>query len=400
VRVCGVRPWPPGTRTHQFGLQGWRTMVKGGEYDFAILFVCLLILGLQIHNPFQPARQNTCQCAVAGGPKEEPRRATERSSPDLIPAAHAAQRSPPEPAPVYRRPREATAAAARPGGGGGLSTDELLRELDSIQVKAKEQQATLAAAGRMPPASPILDHLRESEASGASTGAVGGPRGPLAATPLGTQGASSRPPQSGGGLAGTGAVVPSDAPLLRRRDDFGRFLEARQPRGLGVVLGVGRGDFALRLLGDWASSQGVYLVDPFIYIWRGYDDPSNLNDREHQMIFEELRNRLAFFEGRYVLVRDFSHSFAETYLRGANTPGLPTFVYVDANHGEQAVSRDLELWWPLLASGGVLAGSTYADDADGRVRVRTSVDRFASRNSLKVYLTHDDMPPSWFVFKS
>merc|ERR1719408_949162 len=106
---------------------------------------------------------------------------------------------------------------------------------------------------------------------------------------------------------GATASVGGDAPLLRSRTDFGRFLEARQPRGLGVVLGVGRGDFALRLLADWASSQGLYLVDPFIHIWRGYNDPANIPDRDHQVLFEDLRNRLAPFEGRHVLVRDFSH---------------------------------------------------------------------------------------------
>jgi hypothetical protein len=194
--------------------------------------------------------------------------------------------------------------------------------------------------------------------------------------------------------------MPPTDNMLRQRSNFGRFLESVQPRGLGVVLGVGRGEFALRLLSDWASAQGLYLVDPFIHIWRGYDDPSNLSDRDHQVIFEELRNRLAPFEGRHVLVRDFSHSFAEVYQRGGNTPGLPSFVYIDANHAEAAVSRDLELWWPLLASGGILAGSTYTDDAEGRIRVKTAVDRFTARHGAKVYLTHDDVPPSWFIFKS
>ena len=40
---------------------------------------------------------------------------------------------------------------------------ELIVRLDSIQDKAKDQQATLAAAGRMPPPSPILQHLKETE---------------------------------------------------------------------------------------------------------------------------------------------------------------------------------------------------------------------------------------------
>lgn len=51
----------------------------------------------------------------------------------------------------------------------------MLLRLDSIQDKAKDQQvcsrvqptqsqATLAGAGRMPPPSPILQHLKETEA--------------------------------------------------------------------------------------------------------------------------------------------------------------------------------------------------------------------------------------------
>merc|ERR1719401_786053 len=104
--------------------------------------------------------------------------------------------------------------------------------------------------------------------------------------------------------AGVAAGATQMPLMLRRRDDFGRFLETRQPRGLGVVLGVGRGEFALRLLRDWASAQGVYLVDPYIHIWQGYDDAANLQDREHQLVFEDVRNRLASFEGRYVLARE------------------------------------------------------------------------------------------------
>lgn len=382
-------------------------MVKGGEsggYDFAILVTCLLILALQIHNPFQSSRHGPCICD--GQPsaqtqfRDSPSQPPVRASPQA--GRPAAAPAPPE----SRRPREAVAAVAKPG---GLSTDELLRELDSIQVKAKEQQETLASAGRMPPPSPILEQLREVEGSSHPDNTAGraAPRAmPAAAypsaasqappsSPLGTNGAQA----SMGGGGGSALSAPADAPVLRSRSDFGRFLEQRQPRGLGVVLGVGRGDFALRLLADWGSSQGLYLVDPFIHIWRGYDDPSNLNDRDHQVQFEDLRNRLAPFEGRHVLIRDFSHSFAEQYQRGGQTAGPPSFVYIDANHAEQAVSRDLELWWPLLAAGGILSGSTYTDDKDGRVHVKKAVDRFAVGIGAKVYLTHDDMPPSWFIFK-
>lgn len=386
-----------------------------GDYELPTLVTCLLILVLQIHNPFQRTYPSTCHCdgggtaASASIPVNAGSRSVGKSSeasqgPSPPPGAPSS-RGGADPAPVYRRPREVVPSAPAPG---GLSTDALLRELDSIQAKAKEQQDTLAAAGRMPPPSPILQHLKETEAAEGGA-AMGGMRtdGRGAAQASMAQMPSAPPPsmQSWGGVQAesgstlTAAAGPGGAPLLRRRDDLGRFLEARQPRGLGVVLGVGRGDFALQLLGDWVSAQGVYLVDPYIHVWQGYDDPANLSDREHQLVFEELRSRLTPFEGKYVLVRDFSHSFAEVYRSGGTAPGLPTFIYIDANHAEKAVERDLNLWWPLLAPGGVLAGSTYVDDASGRIRVQTVVDRFVARQHVNLYLTHDDTPPSWFIFK-
>jgi len=388
------------------------------------LTTCLLILALQIHNPFQTAgqRRGSCECPsdrasteASGGFTASSHSAATPSESHRSSSRAGAYQQPQslddsESAPVYRRPqKQVPPTSANKGGKVGLSTDELLRELDSIQVKAKEQQETLAAAGRMPPASPILQQLKESEEPEVRPRAR-----PVAAAPAMPPAVPHNmppaiPPSSslgadpGLGLGagfGADAMQAQHAPGLRRRDDIGRFLDARQPRGLGVVLGVGRGDFALRLLGDWSSAGGVYLVDPFIHIWRGYNDPANVPDREHQLIFEDLRNRLVPYEGRYVLVRDFSHSFAELYRQGGTAPGLPAFVYIDANHGEEAVSRDLELWWPLLSPGGMLAGSTYMDDAEGSVRVRTAVDRFAARRQLQLFLTHDDAPPSWFFFKN
>lgn len=371
-----------------------------GEYDFWILVTCLLILALQIHNPFQPGRQGACQYGEQASAASLQPAALQAGR-----AAAAAQQAHAEALPVSRRPQAVPAGPA----GGGLSTEDLLRELDSIQVKAKEQQDTLSAAGRMPPASPVLQQIKEMEAGIPET-----PRRVAAApaaspTPaMRAQAAPLLPTAAAGYPAGVPPAVPAagagagaaQLPLmLQRRDDFGRFLNMRQPQGLGVILGVGRGDFALRLLNDWTVSQGVYLVDPYIHIWRGYDDPGNLQDREHQLMYEDLRNRLVQFEGRYVLVRDFSHSFAETYQKGGQSPGSPSFVYVDANPAEEAVSRDLDLWWPLLASGGILAGGSYTDSNDKKARVKTVVDRFATKLGLQVYLTHDDVPPSWFLMK-
>eukprot|EP00929_Paragymnodinium_shiwhaense_P008409 TRINITY_DN112369_c0_g1_i1.p1 TRINITY_DN112369_c0_g1~~TRINITY_DN112369_c0_g1_i1.p1 ORF type:complete len:353 (+),score=80.26 TRINITY_DN112369_c0_g1_i1:150-1208(+) len=348
-----------------------------GEYEFPILVTCLLILGLQIHNPFQKPAQ--CHCDGSAP-------ALGRAQDDALAAGHIPQQAA---ATAYRPAQQSPMAP--PSGGSGMSTDALLRELDAIQGRAKEQQDTLAAAGRMPPPSPILQHLRDVEGADAP--------GSRARSPSYVQQQPAVPPQVGVAAPATGYGMADASPALRRRDEFGRFLEARQPRGLGIVLGVGRGDFAVRLLNDWQSAQGVYLVDPFIHQWRGYDDPANLQDADHQKVFEELRQRLYPFEGRHVLVRDFAHSFAATYKSGGTATGLPTFVYIDANHGEAAIAKDIELWWPLVAPGGILAGSSYFDDGAGKLRVRSVVDKFAASANLRVSLTQDDSPPSWFIVK-
>ncbi|PNH09787.1 hypothetical protein TSOC_003561, partial [Tetrabaena socialis] len=42
-------------------------------------------------------------------------------------------------------------------------------------------------------------------------------------------------------------------------------------------------------------------------------------------------------------------------------PGLVDFVYVDARHDYCGVTEDLELYWPKVRSGGVMAGHDYLD---------------------------------------
>jgi len=333
------------------------------DYNFPILVVCLLNLALQIHNPFI---SNRFECESRVGTQVDTLAETALVTPQSPPAEK-----------IPTRP----ASSSRNRG----SSDSLLTELEGVQEKARLQHEKLAAVGKMPPESPILQELRESEVKKTAKSAAGSKRQKQAPA----TGMSPPVPRSG--------VSVSGSPLLRQKD-FGRFLEIRQPRGLGVVLGVGRGNVAIQLLKDWTSTAGIYLIDPYIHIWRGYDDPANVDDRQQQVIFEDLRQRLVQFDGRYVLIRDFSHSFAEQYRDG----GMPlvNFVYVDANHAALAVTRDLETWWPLVAQGGVLAGSTYAEDSGRHINVRSAVDRFAGQHGLEVFLTDADVPPSWMIFKN
>ena len=180
--------------------------------------------------------------------------------------------------------------------------------------------------------------------------------------------------------------------LLQSRFDTGHFLNWYQPGGLGVILGVGTGEFATSVLEKWDG--GLYLVDPYIHIWKGYDDPSNVDDKTHQLIYESLRTQLhSRFEHKHVMVRDFSSSFANLWKE--KTIPNPTFVYIDNNHSSDAVKRDIELWWNLLSPGGIMAGNMYLNDG-----VRGAVEEKLAGNHTVHISQNPYEEPNWFVFKS
>merc|ERR550537_1306843 len=150
--------------------------------------------------------------------------------------------------------------------------------------------------------------------------------------------APSQPSQTYG--SGAPSMQTASAPIATK-DQIGQLMMQVAPNGLGIVLGVGRGDFALRLLRDWRTSPGLYLCDPYIHIWKGYDDP---------------------------------------------------------NHSYDAVTRDLEAWWPLLPTGGLLAGSTFINDPSRNIGVRQAVEDFMRPRGVQILETTEPLP-SWMVVK-
>merc|ERR1712118_496586 len=85
---------------------------------------------------------------------------------------------------------------------------------------------------------------------------------------------------------------------------------------------------------------------------------------------------------------DFSHSFATTFKQdtGPQQPP-PSLVFVDANHAYEAVTRDLEAWWPLLPTGGLLAGSTFINDPSRNIGVRQAVEDFMRPRGVQIMET-------------
>jgi hypothetical protein len=71
------------------------------------------------------------------------------------------------------------------------------------------------------------------------------------------------------------------------------------------------------------------------------------------------------------------------------------WVYIDAGHDFESVMADIQTWWPLVSSRGVLAGHDYDPGHPGVIQ---AVNKFFA--NATVYLTHEAHIPSWYVYKS
>jgi len=117
-------------------------------------------------------------------------------------------------------------------------------------------------------------------------------------------------------------------------------------------------------------------------------------DKQHSMdlLYQGVLDRLSRFGDRCNLDRKKS-SDAALLLAGEKEFDL---VFIDGNHQYNAVLMDIELYWPLIKSGGMMAGDDY--DWPG---VKKAVHEFAGRNGLTVQRMKDNAgkPGHWFFNK-
>lgn len=63
----------------------------------------------------------------------------------------------------------------------------------------------------------------------------------------------------------------------------------------------------------------------------------------------------------------------------------PDLIYIDATHEFNAVFQDLEAWFPLIQSHGILCGDDYYWGSIGYFPVKEAVDAFAKKYGLTVH---------------
>lgn len=176
------------------------------------------------------------------------------------------------------------------------------------------------------------------------------------------------------------------------RADLPKLLASLSAHSHGAEVGVQKGENARELL--LAGVGHLLLVDLWAQQGKEYFDIANKSAAEQDANYRETLGRMEAFPGRWTVLRGWSH------LMAAQVPdGSLDFVYIDADHKEASVTRDLEAWYPKVRAGGIVSGHDFLDSENNcgsEFGVATAVKKFcASIGVAEVAVCQTECWPNW-----
>ena len=201
---------------------------------------------------------------------------------------------------------------------------------------------------------------------------------------------------------------------MKTRDEFPQLLNNLGLKNRGVELGTFKGEFSKKILDLWTGT--LFMVD----VWRPldpkeYDDQSNHS--LHSDAFSDSMKNTSEHSERAHMLRCRGNIAADLFQNGTLD-----FVYIDANHTYESVCEDIEIWYPKIRSGGILAGHDYLklDYPDGTKNVplflwnentpeqknyagmfgvNPAVDEFARKEGYNINVTNEFLGTWWIIKK-
>ncbi len=158
-------------------------------------------------------------------------------------------------------------------------------------------------------------------------------------------------------------------------EEFKKLSVKRGRKLAGVEIGVNQGKNALSILTHVPIAK-LYLIDAY----ENYTENNQLKHstdwgyRKMPEIYDVAVEKLSDYKAKIVWLKQYSHDAVK------KVTDLLDFVYIDGNHSSINVKQDIEDYYPLLRSGGILSGHDYNLDT-----VRLPVYDFCLFNKYKSY---------------
>ena len=155
---------------------------------------------------------------------------------------------------------------------------------------------------------------------------------------------------------------------------------------VGIEIGVLGGENAFNIL-THLSIKILYLIDPYLFYdnMKGHGVIENNNVAEH--FKKQAYDLLANFNDKIIWIYDFS----ENAHSSANNMD---FVYIDGNHRYKYIKKDIELYYPKIKDGGIIAGHDFKA---GEIGVCRAVEEFCKCSDNKLSKSNWDW---WFIRKT
>lgn len=182
----------------------------------------------------------------------------------------------------------------------------------------------------------------------------------------------------------------TDLSTLKHRDDLGSWLTASGLLGEGAEIGVMHGGFSRIVLEKWKGSR-MWLVDLWasqpvtVYKERTDDVPYDLKYLDCVGVAKDYPI--------VRLIRDYSVNAAK------QTPdGSLDWCFIDANHAFEAVTEDLNAWFPKVKSGGLFCGHDFEHKTEWPhwCEVKPAVEQWMKERGISFVTTPCT---SWWTIK-
>ena len=122
----------------------------------------------------------------------------------------------------------------------------------------------------------------------------------------------------------------------------------------GAELGVREGTTSKYLLKNCPSLKKLVLVD----LWASQPEntgPENYEGIDHDSNYKKVCGLSRYFPDKEIIIIREMTKKAHIYIADHSLD----FVFIDADHGFEAVQNDIDFWWPKIRGGGILCGHDY-----------------------------------------
>lgn len=155
-------------------------------------------------------------------------------------------------------------------------------------------------------------------------------------------------------MSGDDQVIKECAAQSNSRLDLWiRFINANKIKHL-VEIGVYKGDFAVKILGECESIEKYYMLDP----WRHLNDwnkPANKTDDVFDEFLSETIVKTDFAAAKRVILRGKTTEVIEEI-----PDGELDFAYIDGDHTLKGITIDLMRVYPKIRVGGWIGGDDFS----------------------------------------